>query len=123
MYQASTPSASHQAPIALALADDASHAASARSGPNRSRSDGSDVHSVSQKPPLRPLGPCPQMSASSTTTRQSGARSSSCQAVHMPVYPPPSTTTSASMSPTAGATGAAPPASSSQYPWALWCTR
>ena len=85
MNQASTPSAAHQAPIARTLADDASHAASARSAPKRSISDGSDVHSVSQNPPLRPLGPWPHTSASSSTTRQSGARSRSCQAVHMPV--------------------------------------
>ena len=83
--QASTPSASHQAPIARTLSDDASHAASARSSPKRSRSDGRFDHSVSQNPPLRPLGPWPQTSASSTTTRASGARSSSCHAVHMPV--------------------------------------
>ena len=79
---ASTPSASHHAPIARTLSDDASHAASARSSPNRSRSDGRFDHSVSQKPPLRPLGPCPQTSASSSTTR--APRSSRFQAVHMP---------------------------------------
>ena len=60
-----------------------------RRAPARRRSaraaTGIDVHSVSQKPPLRPLGPWPQTSASSSTTRQSGARSSSCHAVHMPV--------------------------------------
>jgi hypothetical protein len=84
-YQASTPSASHQAPIARTLSADASHAARARSSPKRSRSDGSDVQSVSQNPPFRPLGPCPQTSASTSAMRASGSRSSTCQAVHMPV--------------------------------------
>ncbi len=83
--QASTPSASHQAPIARTLSDDARHAASARSGPKRSARSGRLVQSVSQNPPLRPLGPYPQTSASSSTIRASGARSSRCQAVHMPV--------------------------------------
>ena len=80
--QASTPSASHQAPIARTLSDDASHAASARSSPKRSRSDGRFDHSVSQKPPLRPLGPWPHTSASSSTTR--APRSARFHAVHMP---------------------------------------
>jgi hypothetical protein len=55
--QASTPSASHHSPIARTLSDEASHAASARSAPKRSRSDGRFDHRVSQNPPLRPLGP------------------------------------------------------------------
>ena len=38
-----------------------------------------------QKPPLRPLGPCPHRSASSRTMRASGACSRRCQAHHMPV--------------------------------------
>ena len=80
--QASTPSASHHAPMAATLSDDARAAASARSRPKRSTRSGRFVHSVSQKPPLRPLGPCPQTSASSTVTL--APRSSSCQAVHRP---------------------------------------
>jgi hypothetical protein len=79
---ASTPSASQNAPIALTLSDEASAAASARSGPKRSTSSGRLLHSVSQKPPLRPLGPWPQTSASSTTTL--APRPSSCHAVQSP---------------------------------------
>ena len=37
------------------------------------------------KPPLRPLGPCPQRPASSTTTRAPGSAASTCQAAHIPV--------------------------------------
>ena len=37
------------------------------------------------KPPLRPLGPSPQRSASSSTTRASGSSCLTCHAVHMPV--------------------------------------
>ena len=37
------------------------------------------------KPPLRPLGPAPQISASSSATRSSGARSRSASAVQSPV--------------------------------------
>ena len=38
-----------------------------------------------QKPPLRPLGPCPQRSASRRTTFASGACSRTCHAHHIPV--------------------------------------
>jgi hypothetical protein len=41
--------------------------------------------SDSQKPPLRPLGPCPQTSPSSRRTLMPGSESSRCQAVHIPV--------------------------------------
>ena len=80
---ASTPCSSHQAPIASTLSVEALQTSIARSRPKRSTSEGRCVHSVSQKPPLRPLGPWPQTSASSTTT--DAPRSRSCQAAHNPV--------------------------------------
>ena len=55
--QASTPCASHQASIIATLSEDAWQTSSARSRPKRAARDGRCVHSVSQKPPLRPLGP------------------------------------------------------------------
>ena len=80
--QASTACASHQAPIASTLSEDAWAAASARSAPKPAISSGRLLHSVSQKPPLRPLGPCPHKSASSSATR--APRSRSCHAVQSP---------------------------------------
>ena len=44
-------------------------------------------HMELAKPPLRPLGPVPQRSASSTTTRASGSSSETNHAVHMPGVP------------------------------------
>ena len=82
--QASTPSCSQNAPIARTLSDEARQTASARSSSSRSRSAGRFDQKVSTKPPLRPLGPCPQRSASSSTMRADGSRSSTCHAVHMP---------------------------------------
>ena len=79
---ASTPCSSHQAPIARTLSSEARAAASARSGPKRSTRSGRFVHSVSAKPPLRPLGPCPQTAASSSATL--APRRRSCHAVHRP---------------------------------------
>ena len=76
-YHASTPSASHQAPIASTVSRAATRHASSTLSPARSTGV--------TKPPLRPLGPCPQRPASSTTTRASGSAASTCQAVHMPV--------------------------------------
>src|SRR4029453_319640 len=67
-------------------------------------------HHPSQNPPLRPLGPPPQMSVSSSTTSRSGCRSFRNHAVHMPVYPPPRITTSAVVSRRRG--GASGPANS-----------
>src|SRR3989304_3704326 len=67
-------------------------------------------HHPSQNPPLRPLGPPPQMSASSSKTSRSGERSFRNHAVHMPVYPPPRMTTSAVVLGTGG--GASGPANS-----------
>ena len=58
--QASTPFASHQAPIPRTASSDARQTASAAASPACSRSVGASPQSVSQKPPLRPLGPWPQ---------------------------------------------------------------
>ena len=52
----------------------------------------------STNPPLRPLGPPPQMSCSSSTTSMPGSSSFRNHAVHIPVYPPPRITTSAVVS-------------------------
>src|SRR5437867_3833788 len=49
-------------------------------------------------PPLRPLGPPPQMSCSRMAMPRSGLRSCRKYAVHRPVNPPPTMTTSALMS-------------------------
>ena len=68
--QASTPCSSHHAPIARRSRPTRGRPSSARSRPKRSTSDGRCVHSVSQKPPLRPLGPCPHTSASSSDDRR-----------------------------------------------------
>ena len=59
--------------------------ASAPSAPQRSRMFGSESHITLQKPPLRPLGPWPQVLASSRTTRASGSSAFACQAAHIPV--------------------------------------
>ena len=67
---------------AATLSSEARAAASARSAPKRSTRSGRFVHSVSAKPPLRPLGPWPHTSASSSATL--APRCSSCHAVHRP---------------------------------------
>ena len=59
-YQASTSCFSHQAPIPRTASSDARQTASAASSPARSRRVAASGHSVSQKPPFLPLGPCPQ---------------------------------------------------------------
>ncbi len=84
-YHASTPSASHQAPIASTVARAAAAHASPAASPNSRRSAGSDRSTPVTKPPLRPLGPWPQRPASSTTTLRSGSAASRCHAVHSPV--------------------------------------
>ena len=76
-------------------------------------------HSDSQNPPLRPLGPWPQTSPSSSATRAPGSASSRCHAVHRPVKPPPITTTSAFTSPFRAGLGVGSPASSSHQPPAV----
>ena len=48
--------------------------ASAPASPKRARHDGSDSHMSSAKPPLRPLGPWPQRSASTTATEAPSSR-------------------------------------------------
>ena len=70
--QASTSFASHQAPTPRTASSDARQTASAAASPAFSRSVGASPQSVSQKPPFRPLGPCPQTPASSTSTSQLG---------------------------------------------------
>ena len=58
--QASTSLASHHAPTPRTASSDARQTASAAASPAFSRSVGASPQSVSQKPPFRPLGPCPQ---------------------------------------------------------------
>ena len=83
--QASTSWALHHAPIASTDSTEASHSSRARASPYCSRSSGRYSHSEERKPPLRPLGPIPQRSASSTTTRAFGSASAISHAVHSPV--------------------------------------
>ena len=64
---------------------EASHSSRARRSPYWPLMSGKLSHSEERKPPLRPLGPMPQRSASSTTTRAFGSRSAISHAVHMPV--------------------------------------
>ena len=71
-YQASTPSASHQAPIARTDASAAATSSSPARTPNSSCSVGRLSVIAWTKPPLRPLGPKPQRSASSTTNARVG---------------------------------------------------
>ena len=54
------------------------------SSPSRSTSVGSFAHHDVQKPPLRPLAPPPQMSASTMTTSQSGSSRLIWRAVQRP---------------------------------------
>ena len=82
---ASTSWASHQAPIASTDSTEARHSSSAAASPCSPRSSGRYSHSEDRKPPLRPLGPIPQRSASSTTTRAFGSVSAISHAVHIPV--------------------------------------
>jgi hypothetical protein len=84
-YHASTPSASHHAPIASTVSRAASVHAVAAASPYAATSVGRLMSMLDTNPPLRPLGPCPQRPASSSTTRASGSASSRCHAVHMPV--------------------------------------
>src|SRR6187200_2797534 len=105
-YQASNPWASQNAPIAVTLASPARHSRSAASSPNRSHSPVRSPQKELTNPPLRPLGPPPQMSCSRSTTSTPGSSCRRNHAVHMPVKPPPKITTSAVVSPTSGGQGA-----------------
>ena len=73
--------------------------ATAPSGPAISTSAVKCDHQVMAKPPLRPLAPAPQTSASNSATRMPGARWVSSSAVHSPVKPPPTIATSTPSSP------------------------
>src|SRR5439155_26384941 len=73
------------------------------------------AHQVRTKPPLRPLAPAPQTSASTSTTSSAGSCSFSRIAVQRPVKPPPTMQMSARSSPSSrGASSATVNASSSQ---------
>src|SRR2546428_11657689 len=87
------------------LVEIARHARTAASGPYSATSPSSSSHHPLAKPPLRPLGPPPQMSCSSTTTPRLGADSVRKNAVHNPVKPPPMMTTSAVTSLASGGHG------------------
>jgi hypothetical protein len=108
-YQASTPASSHQAPTSSI---DRAAASIVRRPPSpwRSSSRPASSYRPLTNPPLRPLGPPPQMSRSSSTTSRAGSRSLRNHAVHIPVYPPPRMTTSAAVSPSSG--GVSGPANS-----------
>ena len=54
------------------------------SSPRTARAQPSTLHQPWRKPPFRPLGPRPTVSASSSATRSSGARSFSASAVQSP---------------------------------------
>src|SRR6267143_1263352 len=73
----------------------ARHARTAASAPYSATSPSSSSHHPLAKPPLRPLGPPPQMSCSRTTIPRLGSDSVRKYAVHKPVKPPPTITTSA----------------------------
>src|SRR5262245_49386815 len=82
---ASTPFALHQVPISVGERPHVISSSIASASPYTSRTSRIFSHHPSQKPPLRPLGPPPQMSPSSSTTSRSGLRSFRNHAVHIPV--------------------------------------
>src|SRR4051812_6969609 len=90
------------------VALDSSASQSARSSPKRSTSPPSSSTQLVIQPPLRPLAPNPQATASSTTTLASGASAFSSSAVQRPVYPPPTTQKSALAAPANGGHATAP---------------
>ena len=100
---------SHHAPIS-SIDRAATRRSAALARRKRSSSRSASSYSPFTNPPLRPLGPPPQMSRSSSTTSMAGSRSLRNHAVHIPVYPPPRITTSAVVSPASG--GASGPANS-----------
>ena len=69
---ASTSCSSHHSPIAVTERSAARQTASAASSPKRATSAGRLNHIELQKPPLRPLGPRPQISASIRVTVGAG---------------------------------------------------
>ena len=91
----------------------ASHTASAV-GPSFF-SDPNFDHIVIAKPPLRPLAPPPQTSASSTTMSADGSSSRIWSAVHSPVNPPPTMQTSQRTSPASGGRGGTSPSASASH--------
>ena len=84
-YQASISCSSQKRPTASTESAEARQSSSAAVSPNRSRRVAKLSHIELTKPPFRPLGPCPNRSASSTTTLAEGSASSRCQAAHIPV--------------------------------------
>ena len=97
---------------------EASSSARAGASPKRSRSAGADSHIDSQKPPLRPLGPWPQIPPSSRATRgaraRADARPPTCRCSRR--RSPPRRRRS---SPSSGGRGSTFPASSSHQPVAV----
>ena len=83
--QASTPCSWQKRPMAATLSSPARQRASASASPNLRLSSPSALHQLLTNPPLRPLGPPPQMSCSSRTMSSSGSASFRNQAVHIPV--------------------------------------
>src|SRR6267143_117594 len=99
----------------------ARHARTAASAPYSATSPSSSSHHPLAKPPLRPLGPPPQMSCSSNTTPRLGDDSLRKYAVHNPLKPPPIITTSALTSLTSGGEGASSAAASASRSHQLRC--
>src|SRR5438270_7549975 len=83
-------------------APSARHVRTAPSAPNSFTRLSTSSHHPLAKPPLRPLGPPPQMSCSRIVMPRRGFLRMSWYAVHMPVKPPPTTTTSAFASAVSG---------------------
>src|SRR3989442_45599 len=80
------------------LEEIARHARTAAFGPKRGTRLSSSSHHPLANPPLRPLGPPPQMSCSRITIPRPGSAWVRKYAVHKPVKPPPMMTTSALIS-------------------------
>ena len=82
---ASMPFAVQKPPIASTAPAEARQSRSASSAPTMCSSFANFAHQESTKPPLRPLGPPPQTSPSTSTTSSAGSCSLSRIAVHRPV--------------------------------------
>jgi hypothetical protein len=82
---AATSLAAHHSPIARGERPTWSSSSRASFSPKVETRSVTCPHQPSQKPPLRPLGPPPQMSCSTSTTSSPGSRSVRNHAVHIPV--------------------------------------
>src|SRR5437588_8474676 len=103
------------------LADSARHARTAGSTPYSLISPSSSSPHPLAKPPLRPLGPPPQMSCSRTVMPSSGRLWERNHAVHRPVKPPPTIATSVTVSLVGGGQGLPASAASASRSHQLRC--